>query len=96
MSDRKSHTTPRPTRSPCASPGCGGDYRIPASGLDPGYRWPWHISWLPKGYAVTEDDRVVCVVAPPHDEDWSDIEGRPPLVEAICEAIERYMIGRAK
>jgi hypothetical protein len=83
---------------PCCSVGTGGAYRIAAHGLEPGCDSPWHISWLPKGYAPTHDDYVICLVARPPDEDWSECglsEGnRPPLVQAICNAIEAHM--RAK
>ena len=77
--------------------GCGGPYAIAKSGLEPGCRHPWHISWLPKGFAPTREDFIICLVAEPPGEDWSDYGlargERPPLVEAICSAIEALQSG---
>jgi hypothetical protein len=85
-------------REACCSVGLGGPYEIATSGLEPGCRHPWHISWLPKGYAPTPDDFIVCLIAEPPGEDWSEYglsRGlRPPLVEAVCAAIEAAMRGR--
>lgn len=79
------------TKGRC-SVGFGGNYSVPPDGLMPGCRHPWHITWLPHGYAPTADDFVVCVVAEPPGADWSEYglsAGiRPPLIEAICSAIE--------
>lgn len=79
-------------REPCCAVGTGGPFVIPPSGLEPGCRHPWHISWLPKGFATTPEDYIIAVIAEPAGEDWS-IYGfgrgeRPPLIEAICAAIE--------
>lgn len=85
-------------REPCCSVGVGGDYKIAAMGLDSGCSSPWHISWLPKGYAPTHDDFVICLVAEPPGEDWSEYglkEGtRPPLVQAVVDAIESHMAAK--
>lgn len=56
---------------------------------------PWHVMWLPKGYAVTAGDRMVCYFAEPQNS-WSKSYGlkeghRPPLIEAVCKAIEQFM-----
>jgi hypothetical protein len=86
------------SRTACCSVGLGGPYEIPESGDDHGCKYPWHICWLPKGYAVTPNDYVICLVAEPPDEDWEKFGlgkgSRPPLIEAICKTIENYMLGR--
>lgn len=83
------------TRSACCAVGYGGGYRIQPSGLDPGCKDPWHISWLPHGYAPTKDDFVICLVAQPPGEDWSESSlgrgERPPLIEKVCATIEQHM-----
>ncbi len=85
------------TREACCTVGFGGDYRIAAHGLEPGCHHPWHITWLPKGYGPTREDYVICLVAQPPNEDWEQYglsKGkRPPLIEAICAAIETHMKG---
>ena len=54
----------------------------------------WHFTWMPKGYAPTEDSKTICVL---HDfDDTSDKYGfsaseRHLLVAAIAKAIEDYM-----
>lgn len=82
-------------REPCCSVGYGGDYEICAHGLESGCKRPWHISWLPKGYGPTRDDFIICLVAVPPGDDWSRYglaKGkRPPIIEAICVAIEDQM-----
>lgn len=79
----------------CCSVGIGGPYSIAVHGLEPGCHVPWHITWLPNGYAPTPDDYVVCLVAQPPGEDWSRYSlsrgERPPLIEAVCAAIEKHM-----
>lgn len=78
--------------------GRGGPYQIAKSGLEPGCEYPWHILWLPKGYAPTHNDYCICLIAKPPDEDWSEFGvkrgKRPPLIDAICEAIEKHMKNR--
>ncbi len=86
------------TRKAHCAVGRGG-FEIPKSGLQPGCEYPWHIAWLPKGYGPTHGDYIICLVAKPPDEDWSNFRlrrgKRPPLIEAICEAIEKHMEAKA-
>ncbi len=78
--------------------GTGGTFEIAKSGLEPGCSDPWHIVWLPNGYAPTRDDYCICLVAKPPDEDWSELgfqKGtRPSLIEAICKAIDDHMASK--
>lgn len=71
-------------RGPCCSVGYGGDY--------PNLRW--RVAWLPKGYAITAEDRFVCGFADPGDGSWDEYGlsagKRPPLIEAVCAAIETF------
>ncbi len=79
----------------CCAVGIGGPYEIANCGLEPGCKYPWHIIWLPNGYGITPDDYCICLVAKPPGEDWSQFSlekgRRPPLIEAICEAVEKQM-----
>ncbi len=88
----------RAARNGHCAVGTGGPFEIASSGLEPGCRRPWHIVWLPKGYAPTRDDYCICLVAKPPDEDWSESgvgEGNlPPLIEAICKAIDDHMASK--
>lgn len=81
-------------RGRCAV-GYGGPYEIAINGLEPGCKRPWHISWLPKGYAPTRDDFVICLVAEPPGGNWDQYGlargERPPMIEAICTVIEEQM-----
>lgn len=87
-------TLPPKVRGACCSVGYGGPYEIAKYGLEPGCKHPYHISWLPNGYAPTHDDYIICLVACPPKENWDHFglaKGeRPPLIEAICSAIEKH------
>lgn len=50
----------------------------------------WFVTWLPRGYAPTPDDRLICAF--PDQEEWGDnytlrAGNRPPMIEAVCTAI---------
>ncbi len=70
------------SREPKCSVGYGGD---PITG--------WRLTWLPKGYGPTPEDRLVCVVADPVGEEWHDgytFNDPHPLIAVIRDAITAY------
>lgn len=53
----------------------------------------WAVQWLPKGYAVTLEDRLICAF---FDTEllWGKEFGPtnpPPLIKAVCKAIEDHL-----
>lgn len=77
-------------RSPCCTVSYSGADHFP-KGIT------WYITWLPKGYAPTKEDELVCAV--PDKGNWDSFglrEGEhPPLIQAICAAVEKFMIQAA-
>lgn len=78
-------------REPCCMVSLTGigknDGHIPRGSL-------WLVTWLPKGYAPTMLDRLICAFPDPEGlwDDYGLSEGkRPPLIEAAVKAIEDYM-----
>lgn len=76
-------------REPCCSVGLSGESRFPRGVT-------WYVTWLPKGYAPTFEDRMVCAFPAPLDGSWDDCSlskgKRPPIIEAVCAAIEAALI----
>lgn len=72
---------------PCCTVGFSGSDHFPKGAT-------WYVTWLPKGYAPTTEDRLICAFPDPTGE-WSDYglkEGkRPPLIEAVVTAIEAHL-----
>lgn len=71
-------------RKPCCTVSYSGSDHFP-KGIT------WYVTWLPKGYAPTNEDQLVCAFP---DQGWDEYglgEGkRPPLIQAVVEAIEKY------
>lgn len=75
-------------RKPCCSVGFGGHDHFPKGAA-------WTIHWLPKGYAITRDDRFLCAFPNPENGEWEDYglgdeAPLPPLIKAVTDAIETY------
>lgn len=74
------------TRDPCCSVGFSGSDHFPRGVT-------WYVWWLPRGYATTPEDRILCAFP---DQGWNEygLGGqlpRPPLIEAVCKRIEQFM-----
>lgn len=76
-------------REPCCTvgyTGCEKNGHIPGGPL-------WTVEWLPKGYAVTLEDRLICTFFDT-DHLWDGKFGPkspPPLIKAVCKAIEDHL-----
>jgi len=73
-------------REPCCTVSFSGSEHFPKCAT-------WYVTWLPKGYAPTSSDRLVCALPDPTGE-WSNYGlragERPPLIEALVKTIEEF------
>ena len=75
-------------QEPCCTVGysiCEKNGHIPGGPL-------WTVEWLPKGYAVSLEDRLICTF---FDTGclWDEFgpKNPPPLIKAVCRAIENHL-----
>lgn len=65
--------------------GCKKNGHIPGGPL-------WTVTWLPKGYAVTLEDRLICTFFDT-EHTWDEFgpKNPPPLIKVVCKAIEDHL-----
>ena len=72
-------------REPCCTISYSGSVHFPKGGT-------WYIWWLPKGYAPTDEDVMICAL--PEQNGWEAYGlsrgERPPLVQAVVDVIEAF------
>lgn len=56
----------------------------------------WTVTWLPKGFGPSMQDRLICTFFDtegrwPTERFGLQMETRPPLIRAVCDAIEKHL-----
>ena len=81
------------SREPCCTVWFSGSDHFPKG---PTY----YITWLPKGYGPDPDERLICAFPSPvfagEGEEGLSKGRRPPIIEAIADAIEKFMAEQAE